>query len=119
MKRPWDAVIWWEIRRIPFNLIILAVAIASGLVIAFVASRLLGPDADSGNPFIGAILYAIGANVCYTVGWISELLWSWGNTAQTEKIRPKVFRTGLIFSAGLTLLPAIVIPLVWAIQNHR
>jgi len=117
MKRPWDAVVWWEIRRVPFNLVILAAGIVSALVIAFVGSRVFGADQDIGSPFMEAAFYAIAANLCYTLGWITELLWAWGDTAQTETIRPKVFRVGLIFSAGLTVLPAIVISLIWA--AHR
>jgi len=119
MKRPWDAVVWWEIRRIPFNLAIFVVGFVSGTIIAFAGGRMLGQDADFGNPFIGIILYGLAANLCYKLGWITELLWAWGDTARTEKIRPKVFRVGLIFSASLTLLPAVVLPLVWAMQRAR
>jgi hypothetical protein len=119
MKRPWDAIAWWEIRRIPFNLLVLAIGLVSGSIVAFAGSRLFGPDANLGNPFIGIMLYGLAANFCYTLGWITELLWGWGDTAQTESIRPKVFRVGLVFSASLTLLPAIAIPLIWAIQRHR
>jgi hypothetical protein len=117
MKRPWDAVVWWEIRRVQFNLVILVVGLVSAFVVAFVGGRVFGAYQDVGSPFMQAAFYAIAANLCYTLGWISELLWAWGNTAQTETIRPKVFRIGLIFSASLTLLPAIVVSLVWA--AHR
>jgi hypothetical protein len=119
MKRPWDAIVWWEIRRIPFNLLILIVGLVSGFTFALVGTHVLSPDQDFGKPFIGMVLYAVGANLCYTLGWITELLWAWGNTAQTEAIRPKVFRAGLIFSVTLTLLPAIVISLAWAVQRLR
>jgi hypothetical protein len=119
MKRPWDAVAWWEIRRIPFNFLILVVGLVSGFIVAFVGSRVFKPEADFGSPFIAVILYAVTANLCYTLGWITELLWAWGDTAQTETIRPKVFRVGLIFSASLTLLPAIVLSLVWAVHSFR
>ncbi len=110
---------WWEFRRIPFNLAVLAAGFVSGSAIAFAGGRMLGQEADLGHPFIGIILYGLAANLCYTLGWITELLWAWGDTARTEKIRPKIFRVGLVFSASLTLLPAIAIPLIWAIQKHR
>ena len=76
-------------------------------------------DVDFGSPFLTMIFYALAANICYTLGWITELLWAWGDTAQTEKMRPKVFRFGLIFSASVTLLPAIVLSLTWAVQSFR
>jgi len=111
--------VWWEFRRIPFNLAVFACGFVSGSVIAFAGGRMLGQEADLGHPFIGIILYGLAANLCYTLGWITELLWAWGDTARTEKIRPKIFRVGLVFSASLTLLPAMAIPLIWAIQKHR
>jgi hypothetical protein len=119
MKRPWDAVAWWEIRRIPFNLFMLAVGISSGSIFVFAGSHVFKPDADFGHPFLSVIFYGVAANLCYTLGWITELLWTWGDTAQTEKIRHKVFRVGLIFSAGLTLLPAIIALSIWATHGFR
>lgn len=118
MRRPWDAIVWWEIRRIPFNLVVLAIGVGSGWILFTVGNRLYGPDADLGNPFLGVILYAIGANLCYTLGWTTELLWSWGDTAQTEKVRPKIFRLGLIVSVATTLLPAAALPLFWLLHKR-
>jgi hypothetical protein len=117
MKRPWDAIAWWEIRRIPFNLFILLIGFVSAFITAFVGSRVFKPDQDIGSPFIEAALYLVAANFCYTFGWVTELLWDWGNTALTETIRSKVFRVGLIFSASLTLLPAIILSLIWAVRR--
>jgi len=119
MKQPWDAVTWWEIRRIPFNLLILAVGLVSGFIVALIGSHVFKLDQDLGSPFIAVAIYAVAANLCYTLGWITELLWTWGNTAQTSAIRPKVFRAGLVFSASLTLLPALVISLMWAARGFR
>lgn len=119
MRRPWDAVAWWEIRRIPFNLFILVIGLVSGFVTVLVGSHVFKPDQDIGSPFLEAAFCAVAANVCYTFGWVTELLWAWGNTAQTETIRPKVFRVGLIFSASLIFLPAIVVSLVWVAHRLR
>jgi hypothetical protein len=119
MERPWDAVVWWEIRRIPFNLLLLAAGLASAFISAFVGSHVWGPDQDIGNPFLGAMLYAIGANLCYTLGWITELLWGWGDTERTKEVRAKIFRLGLIFSVCLTLAPAIVVSMVWATHGFK
>jgi hypothetical protein len=119
MKRPWDAVAWWEIRRIPFNLFMLVIGLASGFLFALAGSHVFRSDVDLGKPFLSMIFYALAANLFYTLGWITELLWAWGDTAQTEKVRSKVFCVGLIFSAGLTLLPAIALSLIWAIRSFR
>jgi hypothetical protein len=76
-------------------------------------------DQDIGSPFIEAVFFLLAANLCYTLGWVTEILWGWGRTTQTAEIRPKVFRLGLIFSAGLTLLPVIVVSLVWVAHRFR
>lgn len=118
MKQPWDAIAWWEIRRIPFNVAIIAVGILSGFLFAVIGSQVL-QDRDIGSPLLVLVFYVLAANLCYTLGWLTEILWSWGRTAQTAAIRPKVFRVGLIFSAGLTFLPAIVITLIWIVWRFR
>ena len=88
-----------------------------------IGRRYVNPGEDVIEPmamFAGAAVFGVAANLCYTLGWITELLWSRGDTSRTEAIRPKVFRAGVIFSAGLTLLPAILVPLLWVLWgfNH-
>ena len=117
LRRPWDAIAWWEIRRIPFNLVLLFAGVLSIVVAEFVGGRLLPPGEDLEEPLgliAGVILYAIAANVCYSLGWITELIWTWGNTQRTETMRPKVFLAGLVFSTVLTLAPAAIALLIWA-----
>jgi hypothetical protein len=119
MKYPWNAIVWWEIRRIPFNLLLLAVGTISGLVSLLIANRLSGPDANLGSPAIGVALYGIAANVCYTLGWITELLWTWGDLDRAARIRHKLFRAGLLFSVLITLSPAVIVSFIWAARNLR
>lgn len=97
----------------------LVVGLVSGFIFALAGSHVFKADEDMGKPFLTVILYALAANLCYTLGWITELLWAWGETSRTENIRPKVFRLGLIVSAGVTLLPAIVLTLIWAAHSFR
>jgi hypothetical protein len=33
MQRPWDAIVWWELRRIPFNIFVLVTGVLSGGII--------------------------------------------------------------------------------------
>ena len=110
MKQPWEGIVWWEVRRLPFNLALLAAGILSLVAVGFLGSGVFG-DADFGNPFLEVAEYAIAANLFYTFGWITEVIW--GETAHAALRRPKVFRRGLIFSVGLTLLPGIVVLLIW------
>jgi len=122
MGRPWDAIAWWEIRRIPYNLVILAVGTISFGAIEFIGSYVVEPGEDAMEPllvWVGVAAYGLAANLCYTLGWMTEILWTRGDTTLTEAIRPKVFRIGLAFSALVTLSPAVLIPLSWAVWGVK
>jgi hypothetical protein len=122
MGRTRDAIIWWEKRRILFNLAVLAAGLLSGLVIELIGSRLVQPGEDVEEPLgiiVGVIVYALAANACYTLGWITEILWSDADTPRIDAKRRKVFRFGLIFSVVLTLLPGVLVPIAWAIWGFQ
>ena len=116
MKRPWDAIVWWEIRRFPYNAVLAILGIITIGIVMSVGSRFAAPGEDVEEPLgliIGALLYGIVANAFYTLGWISELLWSGGDTSRTESLRKRVFSVGLIVSCAVTLVPAVLIPALW------
>jgi len=122
MRRPWDSVIWWELRRIPFNILMLVAGALSGAAIVLIGSHFALPGEDIIEPllmFFGAIAYGVFANLAYTLGWITELLWSWGDTERTEAMRPRIFWVGVAFSVTLTLLPALLVPLIWIIFGFQ
>src|SRR5690349_24777550 len=122
MRPPFDAIAWWERRRILFNAILLASGAASFIVILLVGSRLVNPGEDVIEPLaviFGGAAYLVGANVLYTLGWITELLWSGGDTSRTASLRAAIFRKGVTFSVALTLLPALLVPLLWWIFGFQ
>jgi hypothetical protein len=113
---------WWELRRVPFNLVLAVTGLITIGVLAVIGDRLFPRGEDAIEPmalFLLVPLYAVAANIAYTVSWISELIWSGGDTTRTEAIRPRVFYLGLVFSIALTLAPAILIPAVWIILRIR
>lgn len=59
------------------------------------------------------VAYGVLANVCYTFGWAIETLAQrmWGEKCPT--IGPALFRQGLAFSVGLTLLPILIVSIGW------
>jgi hypothetical protein len=111
-----EAIGWWEARRVPFNLIVGSAGLISCIVIGVVG---LGTyflfDGDFGLPgspgftLFGILLYGILANVCFTGGWLVELIVRkiWPNEADRFSTLSLTF--GLIFSVILTLVPGIVI----------
>lgn len=116
MKIAWDAVLWWEKRRIMFNLAVFAAGLSTIAMIETVGGRVLPPGEDVMEPlfmFPGVVAYAIAANFCYTLSWITEIAWSHGDINRTESLRQKIYGKGLIFSVLLTLLPGMVAILVW------
>ena len=67
----------------------------------------------------GVVVFGVFANLAYTLGWITELLWSWGDTERTEPVSSRIFWTGVAFSVAVTLLPAFLIPLTWIVFGFQ
>jgi hypothetical protein len=118
MKPPWDSIAWWEVRRIPYNLAIAAAGTVTVIAVIGIGGMFAKPGEDVIEPLgllAGGVVFGILANLLYTLGWISELLWSGGDTARSESLRPRVFWLGLIGSVLLTLAPAVLVPLLWMV----
>jgi hypothetical protein len=81
MPTAWQAIGWWETRRVAFNLIVGSAGTISSVLVGVVG---LGSyflfDSDFGVPdpplfaLFAVVIYAIMANVCYTGGWVAELV---------------------------------------------
>ena len=118
MKQPWDSIAWWEVRRIPYNLAVAAAGTVTVIAVIGIGSVFVRTGEDVIEPLgllAGGVVFGILANLLYTLGWISELLWSGGDTARTESLCPRVFWLGLIGSVLLTLAPAVLMPLLWMV----
>jgi hypothetical protein len=111
---------WWETRRLAWNLIVGALG-ATGVVIMIVVAlssqRAIGTPIGMPDPpvlvILGAVAFGILANICYTGGWIAELLVR--PVLGPERARASGetnFVVGLGFSIILTLVPATLTVLV-------
>ncbi len=117
-KRPWYCVIfWWEIRRIPYNLIVGVCGFLSLLILA-IADELppkLSFEQRDLEP-LSFIFFAILANIFFTGGWLFEFiarkLWE----EKAGSFGPIAFSLGLIFSMFLAFLPGILNFLFWIIR---
>jgi hypothetical protein len=111
-----DVIGWWEARRVLFNLIVGSAGILTCIVVGVVA---LGDeilfDGDFGFPdpplfaLVGILLYALCANVCFTAGWLVELIVQKIWPVESDRFATLSLSFGLIFSVLLTLAPGIVI----------
>jgi len=104
-------LVWWESRRMIFNGVVGGAGLLTLLVIRLIAF------VPPGVPFMvdwrPIVAYGVLANVCYTFGWAIEATAQriWGD--KCPNIGPALFRQGLAFSVGLTLLPILLMSMTW------
>lgn len=101
-RKWWEIILWWEIRRIPYNIIMYFIGLLS-FYICFVTIPLV-------YLIIGLLL-----NILYTLGWIVELLYVNRQKNETTKMKyPKYgFITYLILSILFVLGIAVFLLLRW------
>ena len=112
----WQAIGWWEARRVAFNLVVGGAGILSGLVVGVVGigSYFLF-DSDFGVPdpplfaVLAGVIYAIFANICYTGGWIVELVIRQARPEQADRFATLTLALGIIFAIALTLSPGVLV----------
>jgi hypothetical protein len=116
----WQIFLWWELRRIPFNLIVGATGIFT-CVFLFGLEILLKSDILDNilpdPPAIAILGYGFLANVCFTGGWIMELLAKKVFQEQSKHFGEILFLCGMIFSMALTLLPILIYFVI--VVTHR
>ena len=113
-------IAWWEKRRFFYNKILAGVGtltcvlmISCGVISEPLVGEAIGiPDPPILVP-LGIIFYGIMANVCYTGGWIAELLLvRFRPEIRTDAFGLRAFRLGMKFSIAITIFPAL---LCWAV----
>ncbi len=125
--RAGEVIRWWESRRLFFNLVVGftgLITCALLIVCAFTSDSMVGePIGMTDGPLLGVFMivpFALLANVCYTAGWISELLIRATRTADdAAAFAVKAFRAGITFSIFITLCPAAVCWLVFAVALFK
>jgi hypothetical protein len=96
---------WWESRRLAYN-----IAVGSAGLISLAAIWVLQPLGlpHQSIPWQPIVAFGILANVCYTAGSVAEILAHKLWKDDVLPLGPTLFRHGLIFSAGLALLPTLL-----------
>jgi len=98
----WDVLRWWERRRPFYNVL---VGSAGLLTILFAQlQRLFSPE-FAGPPLPFILVYAIAANLFYSLGAPIHLLFRRTLKESAGPVAQAMFRYGLAFAIGLTLLP--------------
>lgn len=92
-NRKWHHVIlWWEIRRIPFNIIMLF-----SCLISYLLCFIFEGAGDIFHPFY-LFIFGFLANYLYTFGWITEYVIRLFSRKLSCKFAGIAFKAGLLFS---------------------
>jgi hypothetical protein len=101
-----DVIVWWEKRRLAFNVVVGV----SGLVSLVIAVTFLGlPPRVSvtsfwdypipaAGVFVEVVFFGIMANLCYTLGWATELGLRTFSPAAPSRLASLAIKVGFIFS---------------------
>jgi hypothetical protein len=111
-----ETVVWWELRRIPFNLIVGAVGLASVIVMELFGSTFIKPGEDFAEPIallLGTILFGLIANVGYTLCWMMEGEIPFDEPEKRQVFRTKNFKLALKWSCAYATLPVWFCLLAW------
>ena len=94
---------WWESRRVAYNAIVGGAGLVTFATLQLIS--FLPPHLPLQVPWQVVVAYGIAANVCYSFGYLMEWLLDrlWGD--EVAPVGPTLFRHGLVFSIGLTVLP--------------
>ncbi|MGD2124045.1 MAG: hypothetical protein PVJ76_20010, partial [Gemmatimonadota bacterium] len=109
---------WWEARRWKYNVIVGTSGFASLGIFSLLMS--LPPSSHSliwsWAPILG---FGVLANVCYFLGPVAETTIEKLSRGKVLPTGPALFRMGLTFSVGLTLLPTLMAAMDWALRIFR
>jgi len=108
-ERKWfQIIIWWEIRRILYNIIILIAGILSIIIILLAMILVDYPSRvqiKEGEDFIEPFaipMFLILSNIFYTLGWLIELF-----IKRSLNFGPKMFKIILFFTFFRIFFPSI------------
>jgi hypothetical protein len=118
LRTRWQVVWWWETRRPLYNLIVGTAGVLSCLLLlglaAFSEHRFGEAIGLSDPPLFALFLaafYGIAANICFTGGWIAELLARSVWREDAGSFGEIALLLGTLFSVALTLLPVVLVSL--------
>lgn len=114
-RSAWNIIEWWESRRALYNVCVGATGVVS-LGVLSLMMHLPPAMPHAGLPWIGVGVYALLANVGYSLGAPIDLLLRRFIGPHAAAAEPVLFRYGFVFSIGVTLLPIPLSILGWAIR---
>ena len=111
-----QVILWWELRRILYNAVLLVIGVSSIAAMEIIMNDFLPKGEDAVEPLalvFGVVVYGFMANVCYTIGWITELLLRRGDPERARQTGTLFFKLGFVASCVLTTFPLWIACLEW------
>lgn len=108
-------IVWWEQRRLPYNIIIGVLGTVSLLLFYFfiLSCDVLRPGEDAVEP-LALLITPFLVNIAYTAGWIVEILCKPLIPKHNEKmIGPALLVLGFSFSIIVVSLPSLFWGISW------
>ncbi len=105
---PTKIILWWEFRRILYIFLLVVFGIFTLAILSFIVKDLWSFFSP---PFLSLIwtgLFLFFANVFYTSGWIFQLITRNSSNRFINRIKPKLFIYGLLFSFSIELFPCFL-----------
>jgi hypothetical protein len=107
VRSPANVVTWWESRRLAYNAIVGVAGLGTWGYTSVVSWLARGEWMVA--PWQLVVAYGVAANLCYTLGWFVEIIAERWLDRPAYGLGPAMFRHGLVFSLGLTLMPAAAV----------
>jgi hypothetical protein len=110
-----STIAWWESRRLQYNLVVGVAGVVTLTVTGLIS--VVPPGLPMAYDWRPIVAYGLLANVCYSIGWFIELAMLRLIGKRAPAIGPAMFRQGLAFSVGLTLLPIPIVSAGWLVRT--
>ena len=110
-RNGWTVVRWWEARRPVYNAAVGGTGLFTLAMLALAGA--LPPLVVTAQI---VLVYAIAANVCYSLGPLLDLLARRFGGSDFAPVGPTLFRYGFVFAIGLTLFPVGIAALFWVVR---
>ncbi|MFA6571734.1 MAG: hypothetical protein WCT77_10940 [Bacteroidota bacterium] len=106
---PWQKIVlWWELRRLLYNIFLIFFVLLSLTVLSLIVEDLFSFFSPPFFVFIQLIIFFIFANICYTSGWIIQLVTKKEKNKFINRVKPKLFIYGLLFSCFIIFIPCFI-----------
>jgi uncharacterized membrane protein YhdT len=110
-RNTFQILLWWEIRRILYNIIVLVFGIISLAIISAIVN--VQPGEDLIEPF-AVFGFAISCNLGYSLGWLTEIF-----RKKDKKYGPRMFKLGLYFTLFFVFLPLLIHIVLWILRGFK